>query len=345
MIENLSFRFQHVKIPSTCLEPTQLEAIFSVIKSEKDPALKYLNIGLNDLSSLTPGCLVESVGKLEGLSVKNSDISTDALTAFFSKIASEKDEKIKLETLNISKSNFLGVPPEILSLALCKLKIVNISSSDFDENKWNIIFEGIVRSQHLKLKYLDLSDCYLASVSSDLISRALVRIETVKVSSTELTNLQLTNIMTEITETEEVALKSLDLSVNILSSLSPHLLAAAVCKLEESQLERTRLNWKHLENILQQISQQDKLTLKCLDLSWNDLSPLAPSTLRPILRVNDVSLRRTNLTEEQLEVLMKGRQNDNAAVLSCLDVSLNHRLAVQTHHLSWAETKLDKFVH
>ena len=153
-----SLRFEHVKIPSTCLEPTQLEAIFSIIKSEKELPLKYLNIGLNDLSSLSSGCLLESVRKLEGLSVKNSDISVDTFTAFLSKIGAEEEENIKLETLNISKNHFVGVSPEMLSLALCRLKIVNISSSDFDENKWNIIFEGIVKSQHLKLKYLDVSD-------------------------------------------------------------------------------------------------------------------------------------------------------------------------------------------
>ena len=338
-------RFEHVKIPSTCLEPRQVEAIFSILKSEKELALKYLNIGLNDLSSLSAECLLKSVGKLEGLSVKNSDISADTFTAFFAKIGAEDDENIKLETLNISKNNFLGVPPDILSLAICRLKIVNISSSDLDENKWNIIFEGIVKSQNIKLKYLDISDCYLASVSSDLISQALVKIETVNVSSTELSSPQLTTIMTEIIETEELVLRSLNLSVNILSSLPPDLLSAAVCKLEESQLERTRLSCKHIERILQQISQEEKLTLKCLNLSWNDISSLAPSQLRAILRLRDVYLRRTNLTEEQMEVLMEGRQNGEATALSCLDLSLNHRLAIQPHHLSWAETKLNKFIH
>ena len=337
-------RFEHVKIPSTCLEATQLKEIFSVIKLEEEPALKYLNIGLNDLSSLPVEALLESVGKLEGLSVRNSDISADTFTGLFSKIGAGDDEHIKLETLNISKNNFLGVPPDIMSLAICRLKIVNISSCDFDENNWNVFFEGIVKSQHFKLEYLDISDCYLASVSSKFISEALVKIETVNASSTELSNSQLLEIMTEILETPELVLKSLNLSVNILSSLPPHLLSHAVCKLEESQLERTRLSCNHIERILQQISQEEELTLKSLNLSWNDISTVAPFQLRAILRLTDVYLRRTNLREEQLEILIDGRQSDAAVALTCLDVSLNHRLSVQSHHLSWAKSKLKKFI-
>ena len=130
-------------------------------------------------------------------------------------------------------------------------------------------------------------------------------IETVNVSSTELSPAQIVAIITEIIETEELVLKSLNLSVNILSSLSPHLLAEAVCRLEESHLERTRLNCNHLERIFKQISQEEKLTLKSLNLSWNDISPVAASQLRPILRLVEVCLRRTNLTEEQFLATIK----------------------------------------
>ena len=203
--------FEHSKLVSTRLNPSQLELLFDLINSEKEVKLKYLNLGMNDLSSLSAESLARSLVKLEGLSLRNSDISSEVFNLIFHSIAEEKS--ILVRTLNVSRNQLVDISPDLTSLAMSRLKVVNFSSIDLEDHQWNIIFQEILESQHLFLTSLDISDNSLGAVSPELISRSLVRVSSVSVSSTELSPEQINAIMTEIVSTapSDLLLKRLNI--------------------------------------------------------------------------------------------------------------------------------------
>ena len=120
------------------------------------------------------------------------------------------------------------------------------------------------------------------------------------------------------------------------------ILAVAVCRLEEVQLERVRLHQHHFKEILQQVRVTENLTLRSLNLSWNDISAV-PSGLEALAKLREVHLRRTNLTWDHLESVLEGlRHGENLALL---DVTLNQRLSIQPDQLHIAQTNIQTFLY
>ena len=91
----------------------------------------------------------------------------------------------------------------------------------------------------------------------------------------------------------------MSLSGNDISHLGADLLGRGVAKLEEANLSRTSLSNDQLHNLASQVAASSRL--KCLDLSYNDLSALQPAILADMVAsLTSALLEETQLCEVQV---------------------------------------------
>ena len=99
-------------------------------------------------------------------------------------------------------------------------------------------------------------------------------------------------------------LRRLDLRGATLASLEPDLLARAVAGMEELQLGNGPVSSQQAEAIFRAVTVQTKL--QKLSVSFTDLSSLEPGLLaRAVVSLEEVSLRATQLTSQQVEEILE----------------------------------------
>ena len=103
------------------------------------------------------------------------------------------------------------------------------------------LLSEIVQTKYLRLKHLSLTSSFLPSLSSNLLSEAVIRLESIEAS--KLSDDQIQDILRHIVEAEHLKLRKLHcfawLSVY---HLSPQLLAAALVRLESTDIEQSWIN-------------------------------------------------------------------------------------------------------
>ena len=100
------------------------------------------------------------------------------------------------------------------------------------------------------------------------------------------------------------SLRRLDLRGASLASLEPDLLARAVAGMEEVQLGNVPVSSQQAEAIFTVVTVQTKL--QKLSVSFTDLSSLEPGLLaRAVVSLEEVSLRATQLTSQQVEEILE----------------------------------------
>ena len=156
--------------------------------------------------------------------------------------------------------------------------------------------------RHRGLEGLEVTGPVLSCLSSSLLTRAIAGLEEVKLSHQAVCSHQAEALFTAVPV--EAKLRKLSISLTVLSSVSPGLLARAASCLQELSLASSQLTSQQAETILVAVGQNTRL--KKLDLSDNSsLRWISPSLLaRAVTSLEEVRFRRLRLDIEQLAVIL-----------------------------------------
>ena len=129
----------------------------------------------------------------------------------------------------------------------------------------------------------------------------MVRLQKCELRFCSLRTDQLNGLVTYIRSAENLQLKHLGLSENNLSEVSSGLLADAVVRLEECDLDDCNLTTNQLNGLFTSIRKAKNLQLKDLGLGWNILSEIPSDILAgAVARLETVGFGYTYLTKDQL---------------------------------------------
>ena len=174
---------------------------------------------------------------------------------------------------------------------------------DVSEVEWRSLF---LTARCRNMRSLSLSRADLSSVSPGLLSRAAVRLERVECRHTFLSSLQISALFSEILETRPLTLRTLKLAHTSLASVPPSVLARAVVRLEEFPLlSSANLSTEQINCVLGEIEASQEVRLRKVRFHHLDLSSVPPHVFsQAVLRLEDVDLYASHLTEQQIETLL-----------------------------------------
>lgn len=227
-----------------------------------------------------------------------------------------------LENLQARGTDLSSVDGKILARAIMSFVSVDLANTELRDDQLEDIFQNIASVGHLRLKSLTLDrNDFSVIPTTDLMSQALVRLEAVSLWKTRLKFYQLDRLFCEIAESESLELRSLDLSFTLISSVTASLLAKALVRLEAVVLFDTRLDDSAVLSLLTEISVSEKLTLRSLDIRYNQLSCVPPQLLsRSLVRLEEVDLWNTLLTSHQLHSILEAIARSTQLNLSKLSL-------------------------
>ena len=259
--------------------------------------------------------------RLEEADLHTTELSSDQTSAVLQRIAVSQD--IKLVKLSIWSNDMATVPSDTLSRAAEKLEDLSLFITNLTTDQVNGLLSRIVESGQLKLKSLDICDNDLSSVSTQVLVDAISRLEGINLYNTKLTQDQLEGITKTVAECEVLKLNNIDLRYNNLSSLAPDILSLSAVRLKRISLEESQMTLDQSVALLTRISDSpdENLNLKQLEMGKNDLSQVPRDLIaQSILRLEDVSLKESQLTAEQIKSIFLAISDSKELRLSSIDL-------------------------
>ena len=147
-------------------------AILTGIQDSTNTSLKYLHLGSDSLTRVSPDIVAGAAVKLERL---QAHLSSPQLEAILTGIAGSQDSKLR--ELTCTGADISGMDPEILSEALVKLETVG--GGRLSPGQVLALFSRISESPNLRLTKLDL-DWNISMVPPEMFAGALSRLERVQ---------------------------------------------------------------------------------------------------------------------------------------------------------------------
>ena len=193
---------------------------------------------------------------------------------------------------------------ELLSKASASMEVVNLSNMMVTSNENEAVFSKIFKPicEESKLKKLDVSNNDLSSVEPGLMAKLVQNLEYIDLITTGLTNQQTDSIFRAINETSK--LKFLSIRNNNLSSVKPEILAAAMAKLEEVDINGSDLTREQEQAIFAKLCNN---CCKLRNLSFgfsNSLCSVHPDTIaRAANRLESFQLFGSATTQQTEEIL------------------------------------------
>ena len=161
----------------------------------------------------------------------------------------------QLKSLHIPCSDLSSVAPGLLAGAVKKLRTLIVSYGQLTTQQIESILAAITKDS--QLKYLSISFNDLSSVEPGLLAAAVRNLETLDVMQGRLTRQQTESIIAAVSEDSQ--LKDLVLSSNDLSTVEPGLLAVAINKLKNVDMNDSKLTSQQVNMILTQSQVQTSL--------------------------------------------------------------------------------------
>jgi len=209
------------------------------------------------------------------------------------------------------------------------------SSANWQDGDLEAMFRASIMLPRLK-EIVGLTQFHFSTVEPELFARAVSRLEVVNLCGTNLTNNQIQALF-QATD-QSCQLKKLDLWRNNISSVEPELFARAVTILKDVNLGSTNLTNKQVTALFQKMSQN--CPLKTLNLSLIKLSSVEPELLAiAVNRLEDVNLKFTNLSTEQMTSILSHVQEDTK--LKKLQLGENNLSSVESELLATAVNRLE----
>ena len=166
-----------------------------------------------------------------------------------------------LRVVGMDDTDLASVDPSLLARLVARMEEVGMRGTRLTVQQVEAVFNSICSGDSSRLKKLDISHNNLSTVSPVLLASAVNSLQEGVLSHTQLTREEGEAILTAITSGDS-RLKILNISGNNLSKVDPGLLASAVNRLEEVEVEvevwvggyrwNTRLTVEQVEAILTQ---------------------------------------------------------------------------------------------
>ena len=227
------------------------------------PGLKELLV-VADLSSVDPELLVKVVVKMEDIGFRSTYLFTEQVERMFKALSQGSSLKILDIGEGCKKNVLASVEPELFTGIINHLEELNLDHAKIIDLQAQAIFDAIRGSNKLKILRLRFNN--LSAVEPEVLAKALNKLEEVDVCGSQLTDEQALVVIRELSENSN--LKMLDMGETDLSSVEPGLLARAVNKLEEAELQDTNLSKEQIEAILH-LSLEHTSLKRLMIGSWN----------------------------------------------------------------------------
>jgi len=297
-------KLEELDLSSTQLNSQQTQAIFTAMGDDSN--LRILDLWDNDLSSVEPKQLANSVIKLKELDLSNTDLNSQQMKAIFTAIGDDSN----LKKLSLRWSNLSSLEPKLIAKAVIKLEELDLGNiTELNSQQTKAIFMALGDDSNLKKLHLWVID--LSSVEPKQLAKAVIKLEELDLGYiTELNSQQTQAIFTAIGDDSNL-LKKLSLGRSNLSSVEPKQLAKAVIKLEELDLGHiTELNCQQTQAIFTAIG--DDSNLKKLSLGRRNLSSVEPKQVaKAVIKLEELDLTRSELNSQQKQAIFTAMGDDS----------------------------------
>ena len=204
-----------------------------------------------------------------------------------------------LKVLDMDNSDPSSVEADILAKAVVSMVEVELPW-DLSKEHLHAIFTAI-NGENSKLKKLQLQNENVPLISPSLLASSVILLEEICLWDSSLNKKQVDALITSISS-ENLRLKKVDLTSTDLSSIEPGLLAKAVGRLSEVNLNDTKLNKQQIEKILISICERDS-KLYNLDLTYVNLTSVERGLLaRAINCLEEAAMGDPDNCENELQV-------------------------------------------
>jgi len=248
----------------------------------RHPGLQEMEVDA-DISTVDPELLARTVLQLEDVDfvlVTPQQVTT---------ICTHMTGNSKLKNLGLSCEHLSSVDAEVLARAVTQLEEVYFDKLTCHQ----VTAICTAMKDNSKLRKLNLSYTNLSLVEPGLLSQAVTRLGEVDLSFTDLTPPQAEALFGALSTTSQ--LKVLKISGSNLSTVDPDMMALAVSKLIEANINNTQLIPQQVEAIFAALETPSQL--KTLHLKSSNLSSVDPGVLaRVVNKLETVEMNLCHLT-------------------------------------------------
>ena len=296
-------RTKEVEMNFNKFQLSDCNAIFSEIALCKDLKLKKLDLDSNDIKGVDPRTLSSAVTRLTEVSLSRTSMSTNQLNYLLKDISCSKSYNLRI--LKLEANRLSKVPDDILAKAVCRLVEIDLKQTKITTEQLDALFTEISQASYCKLQNLNLRWNYnMYPTNVQLLAKAACRLVQINLQFAKITSKQVDALFTEIAQASDCKLQNLYLSCIDISHTNAQLLAKAVCRLVEIDLEKTKITPEQVDALFTEISQASYCKLQNLNLSCNDISHTNAQLLaKAVCRLVKVDLDETGITTEQLNAL------------------------------------------
>ena len=310
-----------------------------LLAMEKHQGLNVLQVSRCNVSDIDSDLLARVITGIEEVILEDTKLDEKQWNAIFNSTKGAKLKKLSILASIFAYEGMLSVAnPQSLAEAVSTLEKVKLdrvltteqSKAMFDR----LAVESKLKSK-FKLKSLDIGWTDLSSVAIQSLAMVVSQVEE---ATLELTTQQIIAIFNKATE-EDSQLKVLNLIGNYLSQVNPHVMAAAVNKMDKVDLGFGHLNATQCNAIFGLAAGKSKL--KDLDISDNDLSSVNKHDMeRAVNNMEKINLECTELTNQQCIQIFKYAENESN--LKDMKIGRNDLSAVEPGSMARAVSKMEE---
>ena len=159
--------------------------------------LKNLNLDYLDLSKMSIENICNLLKKLEKISLKKTNLTSEQLNSFWSDLAIS-DQSVKLKDINLHGNIFTDVSTETLQDGATKLVSLDLSHTNLPPEVIKQVFESTSSCTSSILRNLVLVGNSMDTVDPEVIVRAMPRLEKLDLSSSCLTPEQINTVLSAV---------------------------------------------------------------------------------------------------------------------------------------------------
>ena len=272
--------------------------MLQLVLTRRDWRLRSLDLSSLNLFSLPTSLLTPVLCLLEEVSLQLARLSQAQLTGLLTGLTAS--ERLALARLDLSGVDLSGVGPELLARAISRLTQVNLTGTNLSQDSLVSLFTVLHQTEELRLENINLSYFRLSAVPPAVLSGVVNKLHRVNLHATQLTGAQTETLLGGMVEMEE-----LDIGYNDLSSVPPGLMASSLSRVSHLNITGCCLSTHQVTGLFQSIVSPDqKIRLRTLQISNNNLSSISPDNLTKVAqKLDEVNFNQTCLSSDQVLVL------------------------------------------
>ena len=268
--------------------------------------IKQVVFGGCDFTRVWPEVLALMVNKMESVSL-SLKVGTKLSIAQKIQMFSLMTQTTKLTELELLFIDLSEVSVSMFVMAITSMERVSLKGNNLTMEQKVQLFQTL--SKETKIVQLKMMKNDLNSVPYDDLAKSLNNLEKVEILHCRLYPPQIVAIFEEISRGTNIC--DLNLKFNILSSVSPDILASALGKIESVNIAGCRLKRDQVSKLFEMMTDND--TLAHLDISQNDLSEVSSDVLAKVinnLKYANVAHAKINRTQmKNILIRSSGKTN------------------------------------